>query len=100
MVEERSMTKPILVNVTEEIVQGLVRFILHGSEYQTFCHCEFCQMDIAADVLNHLPTVYVSTSTAREEAFQLLKTPEKMERINKQIILSVHNVGKRPHHKI
>ena len=31
------MSDPILVNVTEEIVRGLVSFLLRGPEYQTFC---------------------------------------------------------------
>lgn len=93
------MSKPILVNVTEEIVHGLVSFLLNGHEYQTFCHCDFCEMEITADVLNHLPTVYVSTSSAREAAFKKLKAPEYIERINKQIISSIHLVGKNPNHR-
>ncbi|MCM3389713.1 late competence development ComFB family protein [Ureibacillus chungkukjangi] len=94
------MSKPILLNVTEEIVQGLVRFLLHSPDYQTFCDCDFCQMNISADALNHLPTYYVSTSAAREEAYLTLKTPEHIELINKKIIVAIHTVGKKPNHTI
>ncbi|MDI7743905.1 late competence development ComFB family protein [Lysinibacillus fusiformis] len=94
------MSKPILKNVTEEIVHGLVRFLLHGLEYQTFCDCDFCQMNICADALNHLPTYYVSTSDAREEAYLTLKSPENIELINKKIIIAIHTVGKKPNHTI
>lgn len=94
------MSKPILINVTEEIVYGLVKFLLHGIEYQTFCHCDCCEMEITADVLNHLPSYYVSTAEAREQAFKKLKTPKNIELINKQIISSIHAVGKRPNHHI
>lgn len=41
-------------------------------------------MNISADALNHLPTYYVSTSAAREEAYLTLKTPEHIELINKK----------------
>lgn len=92
------MTKPMLVNVTEEIVYGLVRFFLHGPEYQTFCHCQFCESDITAHALNKLPSTYVSSDTAREEVFKKLKTPENIETINKQIISSIYAVGKSPNH--
>ena len=94
------MSKPILKNVTEEIVQGLVRFLLYGSEYQTFCDCDFCQMTICADALNHLPTYYVSTSDASEEAYLTLKSSENIELINKKIIVAIHTVGKKPNHTI
>ena len=93
------MSKPFLVNVTEEIVNGLVKFLLYGTEYQTFCHCDYCEKEIAADVLNQLPTYYVSTEEARDKAFKKLKTPEYIELINKQIILSIHAIGKKPNHK-
>ncbi len=55
-------------------------------------------MEIAADVLNQLPTYYVSTIEAMEQAFKKLKTPENIEVINKQIISSIHAVGKKPNH--
>ncbi|QCR34000.1 late competence development ComFB family protein [Lysinibacillus sp. SGAir0095] len=92
------MFKPILLNVTEEIVQGLVRFLLHSPDYQTFCDCNFCQMNICADALNHLPTYYVSTNDAREEAYSTLKTSEHIELLNKKIIIAIHTVGKKPNH--
>jgi len=92
------VTKPILVNVTEEIVQGLVRFLLQGPDYQTFCNCDYCQMTICADALNHLPTHYVSSIDARENAYITLKTPQQIELINKKIIIAIHTVGKKPNH--
>ena len=93
------MSKPILVNVTEEIVRGLVRYLLHGNEYQTFCNCEFCELAIVADVLNQIPASYVSTSDTREEMFKKIKTPKNIEAINKQIVQSIYSIGKVPHHQ-
>lgn len=93
------MTQPILVNVTEEIVRGLVSFLLHGTEYQTFCHCNQCEMDIMAITLNALPSKYVTSSEARNVAFGQLNTPESIEEINKQIIRAIHIVGRNPRHK-
>lgn len=87
-----------LVNVTEEIVHGLVSFLLHGNEYQTFCHCEQCELDIVAITLNSLPSKYVATEKSRDEAFKALNTPDKIEEINKQIIRSIHIVGRNPNH--
>lgn len=93
------MTEQILVNVTEEIVSGLVSFLLHGTEYQTFCHCKICEMDIIAIALNALPTKYVASKESRDAAFTLLNTPESIESINKQIIRAIHVVGRNPRHK-
>lgn len=87
-----------LVNVTEEIVRGLVSFMLHGVEYQTFCHCEQCEMDIVAIALNKLPTRYVANDKARDAVFTQLNTPESIEEINKQIIRAIHIVGRTPLH--
>ena len=87
-----------LVNVTEEIVHGLVSFLLHGVEYQTFCHCEQCELDIVAITLNALPSKYVATKEARDAAFEALNTPDKIEEINKQIIRAIHIVGRNPNH--
>ncbi len=92
------MTQPNLVNVTEEIVRGLVSFLLHGNEYQTFCHCELCEMDIIAIALNALPPKYVSSTESRDAAFEKLNTPENIEAINKQIIRAIHIVGRNPKH--
>ncbi|WP_042477008.1 late competence development ComFB family protein [Bacillus ndiopicus] len=87
------MTQPILVNVTEEIVRGLVRFLLYGAEYQTFCHCEQCEMNIIASALNNLPQKYVTSDVARTKAFSVLSTPHNIEAINKEIIHAIHKVG-------
>ena len=93
------MTQPILVNVTEEIVRGLVSFLLHGTEYQTFCHCNQCEMDIIAIALNTLPPKYVASNESRDAAFGQLNTLENIEGINKQIIRAIHIVGRNPRHK-
>ena len=93
------MEEPILVNVTEEIVRGLVSFLLHGNEYQTFCHCQRCEMDTIAIALNALPPKYVTSNEARDAAFAQLNTPEYIEEINKQIIRAIHIVGRNPQHK-
>lgn len=92
------MTQPLLVNVTEEIVRGLVSFLLHGTEYQTFCHCEQCEMDIVAIALNALPQKYVASNESRDAAFERLNTPKNIEEINKQIIRAIHIVGRNPRH--
>mgnify|MGYP003550798762 CR=1 FL=1 len=86
------------VNVTEEIVHGLVGFLLHGVEYQTFCHCEQCEADIIALTLNSLPPKYVATKKSRDEAYKQLNTPEMIEVINRQIIRAIHVVGRNPQH--
>ena len=91
---------PILVNVTEEIVRGLVSFLLRGPEYQTFCKCETCELDTAALTLNALPSKYVTSMEARDEAFKEMNTPESIERINKEIIHALHVVNKYPRHKV
>ena len=93
------MTQSILVNVTEEIVRGLVSFLLHGTEYQTFCHCNQCEMDIIAIALNALPSKYVASNESRDAAFRQLNTRENIEEINKQIIRAIHIVGRNPRHK-
>lgn len=93
------MAHPMLVNVTEEIVRGLVSFLLHGNDYQTFCHCKQCEMDTIAIALNALPAKYVASDEARDEAFKQLNTPEHIEEINKQIIRGIHIVGRNPRHK-
>ena len=93
------MTQPILVNVTEEIVRGLVGFLLHGTGYQTFCRCNQCQMDIIAVALNALPPKYVTSNESRDAAFAQLNTPENIREVNKQIIHAIHMVGKYPRHK-
>ncbi|WP_373565031.1 late competence development ComFB family protein [Lysinibacillus sp. OL1] len=94
------MSDPILVNVTEEIVRGLVSFLLRGPEYQTFCKCEICELDTVALTLNALPSKYVTSMEARDEAFKEMNTPGNIESINKEIIHSLHVVNKYPRHKV
>ncbi|MET0785426.1 MAG: late competence development ComFB family protein, partial [Paenisporosarcina sp.] len=45
----------MLTNVMEEIISGLVAVLLRGPEYQTFCKCSKCEMDIVALSLNSVP---------------------------------------------
>ncbi|WP_042478848.1 late competence development ComFB family protein [Bacillus ndiopicus] len=85
------MTQAILINVTEEIVRGLVRFLLNGVEYQTFCNCELCEMNIIATALNNLPPKYVTSDITRAEAFKILKTPHNIEAVNKEIIHAIYH---------
>lgn len=92
------MSNVKLINVTEEIVRGLVSFLLHGVEYQTFCHCEQCEMDVNAIALNALPTRYITSEKARDAVFNQLNSPENIEEINKQIIRALHIVDRNPHH--
>lgn len=92
------MSEIQLVNVTEELVKGLVSFILHGVEYQTFCHCQRCELDIIAIALNALPTRYCVSKEARDEVFRRMNTPENIEQINKEIIRAIHMVGTNPRH--
>lgn len=93
------MTQKYFVNVTEEIVCGLVKFILNGTEYQTFCHCEECEMRISACALNQLPSYYVTSAKEREIAFRQLNSDENVALINKAIINAIYSAGKQPNHK-
>lgn len=87
----------LLTNVMEEIVQSLVRVLMRGTEYQTFCKCPQCELDIIALSLNTLPTHYVTTEKGRKAVFERMNTLENLEWINKRIIHSIHVVGKYPH---
>ena len=92
------MTEPVLVNVTEEIVRGLVSFMLQSPDYQTFCHCKVCELDVVAIALNALPSKYVVSTESRDAAYAQVNRPENIEYINKQIIRALHVVSKNPHH--
>lgn len=94
------MTKPIFVNVMEEIVNGLVKFLLRGPAYQTFCHCDQCEREIVAKVLNKLPSYYVTTTKARDDAFQKINTATRIEEVNREIIFAIYKVGKKPNHPV
>lgn len=87
----------LLTNVTEEIVYSIVKVLMRGPEYQTFCKCNQCEMDIIALSLNTLPAHYVTTEKGRDAVFERLNTNENLEWINKRIIQSIHVVGKYPH---
>ena len=92
------MTEPVLVNVTEEIVRGLVSLMLQSPSYQTFCHCKECELDVVAMALNTLSSKYVVSTEARNAAFEQINSPENIEYINKQIIQSIHVVSKNTSH--
>ncbi|MBK3494549.1 late competence development ComFB family protein [Viridibacillus sp. YIM B01967] len=87
-----------LLNVTEEIVRGLVAFSLHGPDYPTFCRCRKCELDINAITLNHLDNHFVTTKEDREKAYAILKKPDSIALINKHIIRAIHIVGQKPVH--
>ena len=93
------MSELIFVNVTEEIVRGLVIFLLRGPEYQTFCKCRICEYDTMALALNALPNKYVTSKEARDQAFAMMNTPENIQLINREIIRALHTVSKNPRHK-
>ena len=92
------MTEPVLVNVTEEIVRGLVSFMLRSPDYQTFCHCKDCELGVVAISLNALPSKYVVSVESRNAAFAEINRPENIEYINKQIIRALHAVSNNPYH--
>lgn len=92
------MKEASLQNVTEEIVKGLVNFMLHSPDYQTFCHCEKCELDIIAIALNNLPSKYVGNERGRNEAFVKMNTPQNIEKINREIIKAFHIVSINPRH--
>lgn len=92
------MTDPVLINVTEEIVRGLVSFMLYSPDYQTFCHCKECELDTVAIALNSLPSKYVVSTESRNAAYERVNRPENIEYITKQIIKAIHTVARNPHH--
>ena len=92
------MTERALINVMEEIVCGLVSFMLHSPDYQTFCRCKQCELDVATMALNSLPPRYVASTEARNAAFEQINRPENIEYVNKQIIKAIHTVSKKPNH--
>lgn len=87
----------MLKNVMEEIVEGIVIVLLNGSDYQIFCKCEQCQLDIISLSLNTLPVHYVTTDKGRDSVFERMNSRENLEWINKRIIQAIHTVGKYPH---
>ena len=92
------MSEPNVLNVTEEIVKGLVNFMMHSPDYQTFCHCKKCELNIVANALNNLPTKYVVCEQSRNKAFEEINTPENIVAINKEIIRAIHLVSINPQH--
>lgn len=85
-------------NVMEEIVATWVQILMSGTEYQTFCKCHKCKMDVITLSLNSLPNYYVTTDQGRELVFEKLNTEENRKWINKRIISAMHVVAKYPHH--
>ena len=92
------MKETDLINVTEEIVRGLVSFMLQSPEYQIFCDCKECELDVVAMTLNTLPSRYVVSNAARNYEFDQYNRPENIEKINKQIIWALHVVSKKEDH--
>lgn len=92
------MSESDLLNVMEEIVKGLVNFMIHSPDYQTFCHCKKCELKIIANALNNLPPKYVICEQSRNEAYAEINTPENIEYVNKQIIRAFHLVSINPQH--
>ena len=86
-----------LVNVTEEIVKGIVRFLLYGPEYPTYCHCAVCEARASAIALNHLQSCYVASTEERDRAFDYLREPQQLAEVNKQIIHAIHIIGQNKH---
>ncbi|WP_442595805.1 late competence development ComFB family protein [Neobacillus sp. D3-1R] len=87
------------VNAMEEVVTTLVKVLMLGPEYQTFCQCQKCLNDIVALSLNTLPSHYVTTDEGRKRVFEQLNTNENRKWINKRIISAIHLVGKYPQHQ-
>ena len=92
------MSEPDLLNVTEEVVKGLVKFMMHSPDYQTFCHCKKCELNIIANALNNLTSKYVVSEQSRNAAYAEINTPMNIELINKQIIRAFHLVSINPQH--
>ncbi|WP_324611553.1 late competence development ComFB family protein [Bacillus massiliglaciei] len=86
------------INVMEEIVSAWVQVLMTGTEYQTFCKCDKCRLDIITLSLNNLPAYYVTSAEGRDKIFSQLNTQENRNWINKRIISSIHVVGKYPKH--
>lgn len=86
-----------LVNVTEEIVKGTVRFLLNGPEYPTYCSCTMCEAKVSAIALNHLQSHYVATAEDRNRAFDYLRQPAQLNELNKQVIHAIHIIGQNKH---
>ncbi len=92
------MADQVLINVTEEIVCGLVSFMMQSPDYRTFCHCKECELEVVATALNTLTSKYVVSMEARDAAFEHINRPENIEYINKQIIRALHVVSKKTYH--
>lgn len=93
-----TMKEPQLINVTEEVVKGLVNFMLQSPDYQTFCHCKRCELDVIAIALNALPAKYVVSEESRKRAYDHVSRPENIEYITNQIIHALHVVSQNPNH--
>ena len=86
-----------LVNVTEEIVRGTVRFLLNGPEYPMYCSCAKCEAKISAIALNHLQSHYVVTAEDRDRAFEHLRQQAQLAELNRQVIHAIHIIGQNTH---
>lgn len=82
-------------NVMEDIIEGKTEKIMRQ---MGCCTCEYCQSDVAAYVLNHVDSKYVST--ARGELFA--KSIEFDSNFDMQLIIlistAVKKIMEHPHH--
>ncbi|NEY70924.1 late competence development ComFB family protein [Bacillus mesophilus] len=83
----------------EEMVESLVTVHMLGADFQIFCRCDKCRLDVIALSLNSLPSHYVTTEEGRQAVFEQLNTEENRRWINKRIVSSIYLVGKYPKHK-
>lgn len=85
-------------NVMEDIVPTLVRVMMFSPEYQTYCHCDQCMVDIIALTLNNVPPRYVTSEEKRNIVMELYKKDFMTQNLNKHIRGAIQTVNKNPHH--
>ncbi|MCG7217773.1 late competence development ComFB family protein [Paenibacillus mucilaginosus] len=71
---------------------------MSGPEYQTFCKCKKCRVDVIALSLNGLPPQYATTEENRKMIFTSFNEAGMRKWVNKRIINSIHLVSKYPKH--
>ena len=92
------MDKKGYINVMEEVITVFVNILMSGPEYQTFCHCSKCKLDVIALSLNNIPPQYVTNEERRHDVLERYNQPEMRTWINKRIIQAMHVVNKFPKH--
>jgi competence protein ComFB len=86
------------INVMEEFVESIVTVLLFSPDFQLFCKCEKCRIDVISYSLNNLPNHYVTSEEGRQSVFTYLNQHETRQWINKRIIGAIYLVGKYPRH--